>query len=248
MEFFDSSKVSQLTAGFQGSDNEITELDVNVLTEGEAFVPVVVDVNGVRTIATSTSIIRNGEPVRARKPDGSLDIDEEGRVRMTTPKASFMYVFVFHMDTNGKWKQVTGKDIDGQEKPVMKRLFPRSLSHRIFPCQVARKPEYAGITEPANPNNLEQFDMNNITVRSAGEMVIDSGSAVDFVQAYKSNGGYNAAFLALADKCMENGKFKSVVSYNKDHTHPYFVRRFNPRPGQDLASVDYKRVWEIENV
>ena len=249
MEFYSSATQSSHSAGFSAKGNVIPELDVNVLMDGEAFVPVIVtDRAGNRVPLTDSAVIRGAELVAKRDASGAFVLDADGNKIMETPKSEFALVYVYTKNAAGQWERKEEVDpTDNVRKPVLKHLYPTSINHRLFTCEVARLPKFAGNVDPVSESNLNEFDLDNITARSG--IVTDTGSVTALFQAIANNGGANAAFVALYDKLIdENGNVNAVATYKKDKTHPYFISRLNPRPGQTKAAVDYQRIWDIESI
>lgn len=249
MEFYSSATQGSHRNGFSAKGNVIPELDVNVVVDGEAFVPVIVmDEHGVRVPLTDSNVIRGAELTAKKDASGAYVLDAEGNKIMETPKSEFALVYVYTKNAAGQWERREEIDPnDNVKKPVLKHLYPSSINHRLYTCEVARLPQFAGNVDPVSPSNLNEWDLNNITARTG--VVTDTGSVTALFQAMVNNGGANAAFVALYDKLVDaSGNVVAVATYEKDKQHPYFTTRLNPRQGQTLAQVDYQRQWNIESI
>lgn len=251
MEFYSDKLLQGAERGFDKGHNAIPDLDIATLAEGEAFVPILTTLpNGNRVPATGSSIMRNGRPQVVRDENGQVVKDQFGNDVTALPKVQYAKVLVFTKNAAGKWEPLmvpdpTDLDESGNPriKQAVKHLYPSSICHRIFQVMVE------GPSIEPNEANLSQFNLNNITVATGLPLVRDKGSLTEFFQA-KVNEGANEAFVALHDYLVDSttGKPVRVGTYKKDKTRAYFRARFNPRPDQTKAEVDYQRIWEIEEI
>lgn len=270
MEFFVAT--NEPVNGFV---NEVIRDNDSVnLESGEAFFPLLGLKNGELYPDTEKQYSNDGRMVDVVNADGSkLRNPETNEVVQQQAYNELVKCLVFHKDDAGKWKLVMAEDPkDGKMKPILKRVYRTSMSRMAFQYEATvLNPVDAGIKLSAE--TLEKFNLDPAVLHTLQRVSV-TGSAAELFKSFAHiKGGANAAFVAIARRCMglddsanmveayqklqetlatkpEKATFANVVMYVRDEAKPFLTRNFNYRPNSDThkLSVDYPRAWTFETV